>query len=119
AAVMASAVFTAGGSAGGTGAFIHYSLLATSSILGFSYGYRQSTYSLIPTYAGEFPIGAGLGSVGPAALSSATHRVLNAESEPTFLLVELGIPGLLVARAPMPRVLLLTIRIRAFRSPDV
>ena len=86
------AVVTAAGSAGGPGALSHYNSLAPSNVVGYSYGYRKSTYALIPTYIGEFPFGAGLGSVGPAALSSTTQRTLNGESEPTFLVGGVGNP---------------------------
>ena len=44
---------------------------------------------------------------------------MKGESEATFLLVELGIPGLLVALILMARVLGLTIRIRSFPDREV
>jgi hypothetical protein len=80
-----------------------YSTITPSKILGTAVTERQGTLSLIPTYLASYPLGAGIGSVGPAAGSgiggSAVGRGLNGESEITFLLVETGIPGLLVMLA--------------------
>jgi len=46
---------------------------------------------------GQIPFGAGLGSVGPAATKAGgVATSYDAESQFTFLLVELGIPGLLL-----------------------
>jgi len=63
-----------------------------------AYEYRRDTLSKIPTYAAEIPLGAGIGSKGPAAgfEGSSGGRGYDGESEPTFLLIELGIPGLVV-----------------------
>ncbi len=59
--------------------------------------YRSATLSKIPTYAAEYPLGAGFGEAGPAAsVREGPNRHLDAESEPTFLLIELGLPGFLV-----------------------
>jgi hypothetical protein len=80
-----------------------YSTIAPSKVLGTAVTARKGTLSLIPKYIAEYPLGAGLGSVGPAAGSSiggtTVGRGLNGESEITFLLVETGIPGLLVMLA--------------------
>ena len=55
------------------------------------------------TYLVDYPLGDGIGSVGPAGGSSVGGAVssngLDAESEPTFLIIELGIPGLLIMYA--------------------
>jgi len=81
-----------------------YSSIAPSKILGTAATARRGTLALIPTYLADYPVGAGLGSVGPAAGSAVGGTVggttlgskLNGESEVTFLLVETGIPGLVV-----------------------
>jgi hypothetical protein len=76
-----------------------YSDISPSRVLGTIYDYRKDTVSLIPQYARDFPFGAGLGSVGPAADLSAVQADLNGESEYTFLLVEVGVAGLLTMLA--------------------
>lgn len=59
--------------------------------------YRRSTLEKIPVYATDYPLGAGIGSNGPAAsFAGGKGGELDAESEPTFLLIELGLPGLVV-----------------------
>jgi hypothetical protein len=78
-----------------------YSSIAPSKVLGTAVSQRKGTLALIPSYITKYQLGAGLGSVGPAGGSSiggtaATRRALNGESELTFLLVETGIPGLIV-----------------------
>jgi hypothetical protein len=47
---------------------------------------------------GRFPLGAGLGSVGPAtgALGGSAHEGVDAENEFNFLIIELGVPGVVV-----------------------
>jgi O-antigen ligase len=79
-----------------------YSSIAPSQILGTSVSARQGSLALIPNYIADYPLGAGLGSVGPAAgstLGGTVSKDLNGETEITFLLVETGIPGLLVMLA--------------------
>jgi hypothetical protein len=56
---------------------------------------RSETWAAIPEYMREIPLGAGMGSGGPAAGIWDTRPVVwNAESQFTFLIVEAGIPGL-------------------------
>jgi hypothetical protein len=79
-----------------------YSSIAPGSVFSTAINQRQSTFALIPSYIVDYPLGAGLGTVGPArgsALGGGTPPLLNGESEFTFLLVETGIPGLLVMLA--------------------
>ena len=59
--------------------------------------YRQETLARIPKYVVKYPLGSGFGRNGPAAsVAGGPGPGLDAESEPTFLLIEVGIPGLLV-----------------------
>jgi hypothetical protein len=59
--------------------------------------YRKGTVARIPKYAVDFPLGAGIGQAGPASsVAGGNNRKLDAESEPTYLLIEVGIPGLIV-----------------------
>jgi hypothetical protein len=80
-----------------------YSTIAPSKVLGTAVTARQSSLALIPTYIADYSLGAGIGSVGPASSSAiggiALSRGLNGETEFTFLLVETGIPGLVVMLA--------------------
>jgi hypothetical protein len=78
-----------------SGTFDRYRTVAPSRVVDTAYEYRASTLSLIPTYLTEFPLGAGLGSVGPATSFGQARRLdLNGESQWTFLIVELGVAGL-------------------------
>jgi hypothetical protein len=69
-----------------------------SKALSTAYDYRKGTLAEVPAYAVDIPLGAGIGSKGPAAsLGVPTGGTdLNGESEPTFLLIETGLPGFLV-----------------------
>lgn len=59
---------------------------------------RSGALQLIPQYLREYPLGAGIGSVGPAAgtFGVGTKNKPSAESQFTYLIAELGIAGLLV-----------------------
>lgn len=75
-----------------------YSSVAPTKVISTAVAYRQGTIALIPTYLVDYPLGDGIGSSGPAGGSSVGGSVsseLDAESEPTFLIIELGIPGLI------------------------
>jgi hypothetical protein len=80
------------------GAFDRYNSIANpGEAISTAYSYRSEVLSLVPTYMTQFPFGAGIGSSGPAgSFGGGSHRGLNGESEPTFLLIEAGIPGLAV-----------------------
>jgi len=63
---------------------------------------RLTSLQLFPRYAKSYPLGAGLASVGPSAAALATDsselldsEPLDSENEFNFLIVELGIPGLI------------------------
>lgn len=61
---------------------------------------------LIPTYMSRFPFGAGLGASGPAfGQSGNAMNTVSGESQFTFLIGEVGIPGLLLFLAFQGRVL--------------
>jgi hypothetical protein len=98
--------------AGGASAVLgRYESILPSRVLETTYEYRSGTLATIPQYVVDFPLGAGLGSVGPAAsLVGDARKDLNSESQFTFLLVELGIPGLLLLLAFTLRLLALAWR---------
>jgi glycosyltransferase involved in cell wall biosynthesis len=101
--------------------FRKYKTITPDRVLTTTYEYRRATFAQIPKYVTKFPLGAGIGSVGPAGgYGSAPTRGydLNAESEPTFLLIELGIPGLLVLLVLNLKLLALAL-LRIHRLPDI
>jgi hypothetical protein len=79
---------------GGSGAFDRVAQIAPSSLLESASQQRGSSIALGPTYAAEYPLGAGLGSVGPAANVGRQQALgLNGETEFNFLILELGVVG--------------------------
>jgi hypothetical protein len=85
--------------AGGTyaGVFDRYKTIAPNRVVSTAVSYREQTIRTIPDYAISFPLGAGIGTVGPGgSTGGGTGRVLNGESEFTFLLIEAGIAGFIV-----------------------
>ena len=79
-------------------AFARYSSIAPGSAGSTLVSSRSLTWADIPRYMREIPLGAGLGLVGSAVgkAGGSTTVTWNAESEFTYLIVEAGIPGLLV-----------------------
>jgi hypothetical protein len=76
-----------------------YSSIVPSKVVSTTVAYREGTIALVPTYIVDYPLGDGVGSNGPAGGSSvggSDKSGLDAESEPTFLILELGLPGLVV-----------------------
>jgi hypothetical protein len=78
-----------------------YSTIAPSHVLATAASARSGSLGLVFTYLARYPLGAGLGSVGPASESTvggtvAANQSINGETEFNFLLVETGIPGLVV-----------------------
>src|SRR3954454_21841348 len=85
--------------AGSSGAFTRYSDITPGRVLSTAFQYKGGTLGLVPTYASDFPLGAGIGSVGPAVSLTGGPRAgqpLNSDSEPTYLLIELGVAGFLI-----------------------
>ena len=80
------------------GTFDRYeSISSPSKAVSTAIDYRSSTYSKLPTYVAEIPLGGGIGSAGPAtSLTGGPTGGRSAESEVAFLVIETGVPGLLV-----------------------
>ncbi len=78
--------------------FRAFKTITPNRVVETTYNYRRDTLAQVPEYAVDYPLGAGIGGTGPAGGYGGPTRgdSLNAESEPTYLLIELGIPGLLV-----------------------
>jgi glycosyltransferase involved in cell wall biosynthesis len=86
-------------SSGSSGAFYRYSDITPTRLFPTAIDYKGGTLALVPRYAADFPLGAGIGSVGPAVGfvdQARPSRELNGDSEATYLLVELGVAGFLV-----------------------
>jgi hypothetical protein len=82
-----------------SGSFSRYESISNpAKALSTAYDYRSGVIAEVPNYATEMPFGAGLGSKGPAGSfgGGGGGQGLNSESEPTYLLIEAGVPGLLV-----------------------
>ena len=93
-----------------------YSSIAPTKVISTTISYRGATLSVIPTYLVDYPFGDGIGSTGPAGGSSFGGSVassLNAESEPNFLIIEVGIPGLLAMCALMFSAIGIGVRLRS------
>lgn len=93
-------------------ALFRYRSIAPDRIVQTTIEARAGTLSLIPEYLVEFPVGAGIGSVGPAAGTIGVPPVNrpNAESQFTFLIAEVGIPGLVVFLAFYVHLLTIVVR---------
>jgi hypothetical protein len=81
------------------GAFDRYASIAPDRAVDTAYDYREQTLARVPQYAVDIPLGAGLGSSGPGASATGgatSGAALDAESEPTYLVIETGVLGLVV-----------------------
>jgi hypothetical protein len=80
--------------------FDRYSSITPTKVAGTTVDSRRRVYEqALPNYIEKYPFGAGIGTVGPAAsVIDAPKRktALNAESQFTFTIIELGIAGLVV-----------------------
>lgn len=106
-----------------SGAFDRYSSISPGQAVATTIDYRSSTLARIPDYMVEIPFGAGIGYVGPATVRPGRptpYRVLDAESEPTFLLIEAGIAGLVVILGLFVKLFALSLhRIRLIEDPEL
>jgi hypothetical protein len=102
-----------------------YSSIAPSNVLSTSVstiGFH-GTFLNVPKYVANYPLGAGLGTVGPAGQSTiggfGDAKGLNGESEVTFLLLEAGVPGLLVMLTFTLAIIRAGLRLRRTADPNV
>lgn len=94
-AVFLAVIFLGGGD---SGAFSRYADLGSSRGIASGVSERSTVLPSFEYYLGHIPLGAGLASVGPAAVVT-SGTSFNAESQFNFTLVEVGIPGLLALYA--------------------
>lgn len=73
-----------------------YSTLTPKALVQVTKAERGGIFELTRDYLRDFPLGAGLARTGPAALQTAPERQLIAESQINYLLIEVGIVGLLL-----------------------
>jgi O-antigen ligase len=103
--------------------FDRYSSISPSSFLSTSVNYRSETIGhALPNDIVKYPLGVGIGKVGPASNSaggagSGFHY--NAESEPNYAVLELGIPGLLLLIGFQVRLLVLSVNIRRLKDLEL
>ena len=84
------------GSEGGNG-LARYESISPRELLSTTRDQRGASLALVATYAGRYPLGAGLGGVGPSTGYHGRVRpgeFLNGETQFNVLVLDLGIPGL-------------------------
>jgi hypothetical protein len=103
--------------------FSRYSSISPTQAGSTSYNYRSNNIAQVPQYMGQFPFGDGLGSVGPAsgaAGGQGNSKGLDAEGELLFLVIEVGIPGVVVITGFMLRLMQLSLtRLRRLQDPEL
>jgi hypothetical protein len=105
---------------GNTDAFYRYQSIAPTKVVGTTVDSRSGNFSLIPEYISQYPLGAGIGSTGPAygQFGAPKHRV-SGESQFTFLIVEVGVPGLALFLAFQASLLFTAVRgLRRLEDPE-
>jgi hypothetical protein len=80
----------------GSDAF-RYESIAPDKIVSTIVEERAPTYEVLPDYVRDFPLGAGIGTTGPAlSFPGGDREPLNGESQYNVLVLELGIVGALL-----------------------
>jgi O-antigen ligase len=102
--------------------FDRYTSIAPDKVVNTSVSYRSDTFGKsLPKYLANYPLGAGIGKTGPAANSAGGTggKGLNAESEPNYAVLELGIPGLVLLIGFQLRLLTMSIGIRRLKDIEL
>jgi hypothetical protein len=101
-------------SVSGPGFFDRYATITPAKLTSTTSSNRGGSIADIPVLIQHHPFGNGLGSTGPAAhFAGGRNQGSNGETEPGFLVSELGIPGLVVVYGFMLNLLVLGVtRIR-------
>ena len=98
-----------------------YRSIAPANLIGTTTDSRGASLAILPSYLQKFPLGSGLGGVGPGRSLATTivrDEPLNGETQFNYLVVELGIAGLIAFGALHLRLLALSGRIRRLRDPE-
>lgn len=105
---------------GSSGALSRYSTISPTKLSSTYGSSRGFALSLVPTYAVQFPLGAGLGSTGPSAGIGQQASSLDSETEFTYLLADVGVLGFILLLGFHGRLLVLSVRrIRQFFDPEM
>ena len=81
----------------GSGVLSRYATITPGNLLATTASSRGYSLALVPSFIVDYPLGGGLGSVGPASkYAGGASQLLNGETSFTFYLSDLGIPGLVV-----------------------
>jgi hypothetical protein len=122
---LVSLMVSVAGSLAGTGngaALGRYDSISPGNVLGSTISSRGGSLGLLPKYVERYPLGAGLGHVGPGASLATTTTArtdpLNGETEFNFLVIEVGVAGLLVFLVLQLRLLALSTRLRRVADPE-
>jgi hypothetical protein len=119
-AVMLGLAASLSSNAAGRGAFDRVEEIAPSRLLESASEQRGSSLVLAPTMAAQYPLGAGLGSVGPAAsFGRERERGFNNETEFNFLIIELGVAAACLFLGLVAMILARTRRLRAITDPEL
>ena len=105
------------------GAFSRIQTVAPETLLETTSLERGTSLSLIGDYIAKYPLGTGLGTVGPAATYANRGNVpanFNGETQFNFLLLELGVAGALIFLAFVLRLIAFAlVRIRRLDDPEL
>jgi hypothetical protein len=102
--------------------FDRYSSITPGKAISTSYNYKSTTNTLVlPKYLVQYPLGAGIGKSGPAGNSfgGSGGYGIDAESEATYLVADIGIPGLIVLFGFQIRLALLSLRVRRLKDMEL
>jgi hypothetical protein len=117
-AVLAGTWFSVHGAQ--SGVFDRVEQIAPSQLMHSATEQRGDSVMLAATYARDYPVGAGLGSVGPAAGVGRTPKALSPDTQFNFLLLELGIPGACVFLALFGAIICRAARrLRSIADPEL
>ena len=101
-AVVAIVVAGAVSNTGGGGIFDRYTIFQNRDAVSNTGQYKRGTLALLPESIAKHPLGEGFGSVGPAASiagAPAAAKTASGESQWNFLIVDVGVPGVLALLA--------------------
>jgi hypothetical protein len=99
------------GSQSDSGSFERYETIVPGRLAESVAANRGKSLARLPEYLVEYPLGAGLGNSGPATgVISGGRTTLDSETEFNYLIVETGIPGLLVIAALTLKLLWISVR---------
>lgn len=102
------------------GALSRYSTISPSNVVSTESSSRGFSLADVPQYVVKYPLGAGLGSTGPASGVGRAVQDLDGETEFTFLLLEAGVMGFILVLGFHTRILVWCMqRIRRFNDPEL